>query len=270
MKTATLFAALAATAVASPLSKRGVTENEVENGECRTYTFIFARGSTEIGNMGETVGPATCNALKKKYGDNEVACQGVGGAYTAGLAQNALPDGTTQGALNEAKKMFNDAHSKCPNTIITAGGYSQGAAVMTGSVGELDDDVKSTVAGVVLYGDTRNKQENGGSKEPLPPEMIASPTLTSPLFPVPGYPKDKVKVYCAATDGVCGGALLVTAGHLTYMDDVSDAADWLEGKISSAGSSTSSSSGSSSSGAASSSSSGSSGSGLSSLFGGGF
>lgn len=51
MKTATLFAALAATAVASPLSKRGVTENEVENGECRTYTFIFARGSTEIGNM---------------------------------------------------------------------------------------------------------------------------------------------------------------------------------------------------------------------------
>ncbi|KAI7541435.1 hypothetical protein KC331_g8571, partial [Hortaea werneckii] len=51
MKTATLFAALAATAIASPLSKRGVTENEVENGECRTYTFIFARGSTEIGNM---------------------------------------------------------------------------------------------------------------------------------------------------------------------------------------------------------------------------
>ncbi|KAI7718010.1 hypothetical protein KC353_g4123 [Hortaea werneckii] len=249
MKTATLFAALAATAIASPLSKRGVTENEVENGECRTYTFIFARGSTEIGNMGETVGPATCNALKKKYGDNEVACQGVGGAYTAGLAQNALPDGTTQGALNEAKKMFNDAHSNCPNTIITAGGYSQGAAVMTGSVGELDDDVKSTVAGVVLYGDTRNKQEDGG---------------------IPGYPKDKVKVYCAATDGVCGGALLVTAGHLTYMDDVSDAADFLEGKISSAGSSTSSSSDASSSGAASSSSSGSSGSGLSSLFGGGF
>lgn len=65
--------------------------------------------------------------------------------------------------------MFNDAHSNCPNTIITAGGYSQGAAVMTGSVGELDDDVKSTVAGVVLYGDTRNKQENGGSKlTPLP------------------------------------------------------------------------------------------------------
>lgn len=51
MKTATLFAALAATAVASPLAKRGVTENDVEDGKCRTYTFIFARGSTEIGNM---------------------------------------------------------------------------------------------------------------------------------------------------------------------------------------------------------------------------
>ena len=166
--------------------------------------------------------------------------------------------------------MFNDALSNCPNTIITAGGYSQGAAVMTGSVGELDDDVKSTVAGVVLYGDTRNKQENGGSKSTSPRNFRRSDTDQVRSSLVPGYPKDNVKVYCAATDGVCGGALLVTAGHLTYMDDVSDAADFLEGKISSAGSSTSSSSGSSSSEAASSSSSGSSGSGLSSLFGGGF
>lgn len=77
--------------------------------------------------------------------------------------------------------MFNDAHSNCPDTVITAGGYSQGAAVMTGSVGELDDDVKSTVAGVVLYGDTRNKQEDGGSKEPpLSQKCFASPMLIIP------------------------------------------------------------------------------------------
>ena len=73
--------------------------------------------------QGETVGPATCSALKKHYGDDEVACQGIGGAYTAGLTENALPGGTSTAAISAAKSIFNEAHTKCPSTIITAGGY---------------------------------------------------------------------------------------------------------------------------------------------------
>jgi cutinase len=46
--------------------------------------------------------------------------------------------------------MFELASRKCPDTIVVAGGYSQGAAVMSAAIGPLDDDVKAQIAGVVL------------------------------------------------------------------------------------------------------------------------
>lgn len=69
------------------------------------------------------MGPATCSGLKAKFSSN-VACQGVGGPYTAGLMDNIAPAGTTTGAINEAIRMFTDAASKCPQTVIVGGGYS--------------------------------------------------------------------------------------------------------------------------------------------------
>jgi cutinase len=69
---------------------------------------------------------------------------------------------------------------------------------MMNAVSKLPEDLKSKVLGVVLFGYTKNGQQKGG---------------------IPNYPKEKVKVFCSASDGVCGGQLAVTAGHFSYMGD---------------------------------------------------
>ncbi|KAI7542150.1 hypothetical protein KC331_g8136 [Hortaea werneckii] len=221
MKFTTALFSLAACVAAAPVTELierqigavGTTANELSVGSCRDIIFIFARGSTEIGNLGGSVGPPTCNGLKREYGSSRVACQGVGGPYDATLGANVLPEGTTSAAYNEAIRLFTLANTKCPGSTVVAGGYrqaDQGAAVMVASIRRLSSTIKNQIAGVVLYGNTRNAQENGK---------------------IPNFPTDRVETICALTDGVCYGTLTVTAGHLSYSDDVGDAVDFLSDRI---------------------------------------
>lgn len=85
---------------------------------------------------------------------------------------------------------------------------------MTASVRRLSAAVKDQIAGVVLYGSTRNEQEGGK---------------------IPDFPAEKALTFCNPSDGVCGGALVVTPGHLTYIVDVPDAVDYLQSRIADAG-----------------------------------
>ncbi|RMZ23434.1 hypothetical protein D0859_12523 [Hortaea werneckii] len=206
MKFTAALLSLAACVAAAPVTELierqigavGTTANELSIGSCRDIIFIFARGSTEIGNLGGSVGPPTCNGLKREYGSSRVACQGVGGPYDATLGANLLPEGTTSGAYNEAIRLFTLANT------------NQGAAVMVASIRRLSSTIQNQIAGVVLYGNTRNAQENGN---------------------IPNFPNNKVETICALTDGVCYGTLTVTAGHLSYGDDVDDAVDFLSDRI---------------------------------------
>lgn len=160
--------------------------------------------------QGSVIGPQVCSALKALKGSSKVACQGVGSPYDASLADNFLPKNTSPSAIRAGNEMFNLANTKCPNTKIVAGGYSQGSAVVTNSIQELDAGVVSKIKGVVMFGFTRNLQDRGR---------------------IPGYPTSQTKVYCATGDLVCSGTLIITAAHLTYGINASSAALFLASKV---------------------------------------
>jgi len=71
-----------------------------------------------------------------------------------------LPGGTDAAGIKNATEIFNKVHTACPKSAIVGGGYSQGSALMHRTVEALPDAVKDHIAGIILYGDTKNKQES--------------------------------------------------------------------------------------------------------------
>lgn len=107
---------------------------ERQGGGCKKIHFIFARGSTETGTMGITVGPAMSKALNAKFGAGNVAAEGV--QYPADIA-GAFSGGTNPSGSAGAIKMTAMAKSvleKCPNSKVILSGYSQGAEQVHGAL----------------------------------------------------------------------------------------------------------------------------------------
>ncbi|KAM0344775.1 hypothetical protein ACHAPU_007149 [Fusarium lateritium] len=210
MKFTTILSFFAATSIALPTSTPAqlevrqagsATRNDLSNGAasaCPPVIFIFARGSTESGNLG-TLGPRVATALESRYGTG-VWIQGVGGAYRATLGDNALPRGTSTAAIREMIALFNLASTKCPSAKIVSGGYSQGAALAAASIEDLTSAVRAKVVGTILFGYTKNLQNLGR---------------------IPNYPAERTKVFCNVGDLVCTGSLVVAAPHLAYQSAAS-------------------------------------------------
>ncbi|KAI8934961.1 hypothetical protein NX059_008627 [Plenodomus lindquistii] len=208
-----LIVGLAALANASPLEVRqlgrtGTTSNEFSRGGCRDILFAWARGSTEAGNMGTVVGPPTSNGLKQEFGANAVATEGID--YAASLGTNAIPGGTDARSKNLMKETLTSMASKCPDSVIVSGGYSQGAAVNHRAIEELPANVQDQIAGVVLYGDTQKQQDRNQ---------------------IPNFPADKVKIICQPGDAVCVGTLSVLPAHLTYGSRANEGVQFLTQQI---------------------------------------
>jgi len=197
--------------VSVPLKPRLVeTSNDLENGPCLPAFLIFARGTTEPGNMGEIIGPQLCSALQAELGSSTIGCQGVGSPYDAVVADNFLPQNTSPTDIGAATTLFDLAASKCPSSLIVAGGYSQGSAVMDGSIQALPSSIQSKIKGTVLFGFTRNEQDGGR---------------------IPNYPTSQTLVFCAAGDLVCDDTLTITPAHLSYGVDADPAATFLISKL---------------------------------------
>ncbi|KAK4227892.1 family 5 putative carbohydrate esterase [Podospora fimiseda] len=176
----------------------GETANELlDGGACPPVIWIYARGSTEGGNLG-SLGGRVGKALENSLGAANVWVQGVGGAYNANLLDNLLSKGTTDAAINEMKNLLSRASTQCPNAKILAGGYSQGAALAGEAISTSSAAIRDKIKGVVLFGWTKNQQWNGA---------------------IPNYPSNRLKVYCESGDLVCTGTLIVTPAHSTYKDE---------------------------------------------------
>ncbi|KAE8139206.1 cutinase-domain-containing protein [Aspergillus pseudotamarii] len=177
------------------LTKRAsITENGVtQNSGCQELTFIFARGTSEMGNMGSVVGPPVANQLASLTG-NKVTVQGVD--YPADAAGNAM-----MGASGGPKmaELIQQAKKQCPNTKVVLGGYSQGAMVVHNAASKVGADA---ISGAVLFGDPFKTQGVG---------QLAS---------------SKVKEYCASGDPVCQNGMNFMA-HLSYGSNAQEAAQFL-------------------------------------------
>jgi cutinase len=122
----------------------GSTQNDVQPGKCATTTLQFARGTTELGNMGTVVGPPLATALKSLL-NGDVAVQGANyRADFAGAASGSLNPAGADGA-KDMIAMAQKAVAACPDTQIALAGYSQGAEQVHGAFIGMDAATKANV-----------------------------------------------------------------------------------------------------------------------------
>ena len=144
-----------ASAIASPIGKRagstttytsGSTASDVQNGVCAPLTVIFARGTSEAGNIGTIIGPPLFKALSSKL-NKRVALQGLN--YPADLAGdlNLGKSGATP-----LKNIVQQALSQCPSTKIALGGYSQGGLVIHYALNNAGLS-SASISSIVYFGD---------------------------------------------------------------------------------------------------------------------
>lgn len=111
--------------LSNSISKRlSLSDTRNQLRECRSVTVMFARGTTESGNVGAVVGPPFFNALGLAIGDENVGIQGV--EYPATIL-GYLEGEDAEGAVTLAS-LIEQAVSLCPLTQIVLSGYRSAAS----------------------------------------------------------------------------------------------------------------------------------------------
>lgn len=161
------------------------TANELTDGTaCRAVTVIYARGTTQDGNIGASgdVGPLFLNNLSSLVGAAQLAVQGVD--YAADVL-GFLQGGDAKGSQKMAD-LVALAHTQCPSTEIVLSGYSQGGQLVHNAA----DLLASNTAAVnqVAAGENFFLFEEGGGPPLSNPffqqitSCVSAPNLTYPRF----------------------------------------------------------------------------------------
>lgn len=102
------------------LSRRqdATTANDIKDGKCAGMTILFARGTTEPGNVGLLAGPPFFDQVKAMTG-GDVAVQGID--YPADIP-GFLAGGDKNGSALMAQTV-GQVRSACPTTKLVMAGY---------------------------------------------------------------------------------------------------------------------------------------------------
>jgi hypothetical protein len=102
---------------------------------CYPYTLLFARGTSETGLLGGSVGPLLKSSLGPEWYVEGVAYE----ANTEGIECLGMPGGV------QCVKQIDELVERCPETTVVLGGYSQGAMVARVCAAFAGDDAKENI-----------------------------------------------------------------------------------------------------------------------------
>lgn len=188
--------------VKSFVSKDGHTMFGMQNAVCSDVTLIFARGTTEKGNMGTCIGPELAHALR-----DEIPSLSVQGVDYPANSKGNTHFGASGGPY--MAMLAREARKECPDTKIVLAGYSQGARVIHGALGHVDEPFEgSDVAAVVAFGDPLNGKDE-----------------------LKGVDDDDLLQVCGTKDDRCQKGhvdMKVDGGHISYGQSAKDVAKWIK------------------------------------------
>ncbi|WP_405180669.1 cutinase family protein [Nocardia sp. NBC_01377] len=180
---------------------------------CADVAVVVARGTNEPGTLGTIVGDPL---YAKVRGSAQVTTT----SYAVDYPANPADPTSVRKGVADVVEYVTVALNKCPNQRFVMVGYSEGAIVMHGVLGEAAPLVPSSIAplesryqapivAVALFGDPGLIWRTG----------------------VPQRHRDHTRTYCASGDPVCqlGGALPLA--HVAYGAAVDEAAGFIAGRL---------------------------------------
>ncbi|KAI8936092.1 hypothetical protein NX059_007591 [Plenodomus lindquistii] len=206
------FATLSCLLPLASAALSSTTQNDItDGGACKAMTILFARGTTEAGNMGTIAGPPFVSAVGDLMGGAaNVAVQGI--EYPADVA-GFLAGGDAQGSALMAQ-MVGQVRAQCPDTALVMAGYSQGGQLVHNAADMLSAQDTAFVSSAVIFGDPDNGQAVGQ------------------------VPAANTKVICARGDLICSGQSIILAPHLSYGRNADEAAQFVMGNVAADGAGT--------------------------------